>query len=109
MTLADSSMTFVNNSMTLADNSMTLVNNSMTLADHSMTLVNNTVNSSADIFTENSTHINESDTNIPLLAQSHVFFKASQAVNNYYAPCIIALGLVGNTLSFLVMLQVSVA
>ena len=67
-----------------------------------------TINSTADIYVENSTYgINTTEINIPLLAQSHFFFKASQAVNNYYAPCIIALGLVGNTLSFLVMMQVS--
>ena len=49
----------------------------------------------------------EPEINIPLLAQNHFFFKASMAVNNYYAWFIIICGFIGNTLSFLVMLQVS--
>ena len=73
-----------------------------------MAFIATTIKSTTDVYTQNTTYgINTTDINIPLLAQSHFFFKASQAVNNYYAPCIIALGLVGNTLSFLVMLQVS--
>ena len=61
-----------------------------------------------DLFVENTTYgINTTEINIPLLAQQHFFFKASQAVNNYYASFIIALGLVGNTISFFVMVQAS--
>ena len=44
---------------------------------------------------------------IPTLARSHYFFKASMAVNNYYGLFIIMCGFIGNTLSFLIMVQVS--
>ena len=45
--------------------------------------------------------------NIPLLAQKHSFFKYALIVNNYYGLFIVMCGLIGNTLSFLVMVQVS--
>ena len=44
---------------------------------------------------------------IPTLARSHYFFKVSMAVNNYYGLLIIMCGVIGNTLSFLIMVQVS--
>ena len=44
---------------------------------------------------------------IPLLAQSHYYFKAGLAVNNYYGLSLVGIGFIGNTLSLLVMLQVS--
>ena len=44
---------------------------------------------------------------IPLLAQSHFFFKAGLAVNNYYGLSLVGIGFIGNTISLLVMLQVS--
>ena len=52
------------------------------------------------------TFTTSTEVNIPEEAQKHFFFKVGQAVNNYYAAVIIGLGLVGNTLSFLVMVQV---
>ena len=45
--------------------------------------------------------------NIPVLAQRHFFFKYALIVNNYYGLFIVMCGLIGNTVSFLVMIQVS--
>ena len=44
---------------------------------------------------------------VPLLAQSHFYFKAGLAVNNYYGLSLVGIGFIGNTISLLVMLQVS--
>ena len=44
---------------------------------------------------------------IPRLAQSHYYFKAGLAVNNYYGLSLVGIGFIENTLSLLVMLQVS--
>ena len=44
---------------------------------------------------------------VPTLAKNYSYFKASLAVNMYYSPILIVCGLFGNTLSVLVMLQVS--
>ena len=44
---------------------------------------------------------------VPRLAQSHYYFKAGLAVNNYYGLSLVGIGFIGNTLSLLVMLQVS--
>ena len=54
----------------------------------------------------NGTEISKAE--IALLAQNHFYFKVSQGVNNYYAPFIIVIGLIGNTISFLVMIKVSI-
>ena len=48
----------------------------------------------------------EAEIDIPLLAQSHFYFQAGLVVNNYYGLCLVVIGLIGNTLSLLVMLQV---
>ena len=48
----------------------------------------------------------EAKIDIPLLAQSHFYFKASLVVNNYFGLFLVVIGLIGNTLSLLVMLQV---
>ena len=50
---------------------------------------------------------NATEIGIPLLAQSHYYFKAGLAVNNYYGLSLVGIGLIGNTISLLVMLQVS--
>ena len=43
------------------------------------------------------------ETDIATLARSHHYFKVSMAINDYYGPLIIVCGLLGNTLSFIVM------
>ena len=53
---------------------------------------------------QNSTNTEEID--IAKMVRSHYLFEASMFVNNYYGLLIIMCGLIGNTLSFLVMLQV---
>ena len=50
---------------------------------------------------------NATEIDIPLLAQSHFYFKAGLAVNNYYGLSLVGIGFIGNTISLLVMLQVS--
>ena len=60
-------------------------------------------NSSQGSFSTDTTEID-----IPLLAQNHYYFKASLIVNNYYGLVLVGIGLIGNTISLLVMLQVSV-
>ncbi len=64
-------------------------------------------------------HVNVSDNNntgawtstdyvdIPSLARNNVYFQAAFALNKYYSPFVIIFGLVGNTLSLLVMTQVN--
>ena len=44
---------------------------------------------------------------IATLARNHHYFKVSMAINDYYGPLITVCGLLGNTLSFIVMSQVS--
>ena len=53
---------------------------------------------------QNATDTAEID--IATMARSHYLFEVSMAVNNYYRLLIIVCGLIGNTLSFIVMLQV---
>ena len=50
---------------------------------------------------------NATEIDISLLAQSHYYFKAGLAVNNYYGLSLVGIGFIGNTISLLVMLQVS--
>ena len=66
--------------------------------------------------TSNTDHLNvteeffsttASEIDIPLLAQSHYYFKADLLVNNYCGLLLVGIGFIGNTLSFLVMIQVS--
>ena len=47
------------------------------------------------------------ETDIATLARSHHYFTVGMAINDYYGPLIIVCGLLGNTLSFIVMSQVS--
>ena len=62
------------------------------------------------VFSDNITRAqNATDTaeiDIATMARSHYLFEASMVVNNYYGLLIIVCGLIGNTLSFIVMLQV---
>ena len=67
--------------------------------------------------TSNTDHLNTteeffstiaSEIDIPLLAQSHYYFKAGLLVNNYCGLLLVGIGFIGNTLSFLVMMQVSI-
>ncbi len=46
------------------------------------------------------------EVDIPSLARENPYFQAAFALNKYYSPLIIIFGLVGNTLSLLVMTQV---
>ena len=57
--------------------------------------------------TEELSPTNATEIDIPLLAQSHYYFKAGLTVNNYYGLSLVGIGLIGNTISLLVMLQVS--
>ena len=76
-----------------------------------MESVTASVNYDTETTTENNTRwtniATEAETDITLLARSHYYFKASMVVNNYYGPFLVICGLAGNTLSFLVMIQVS--
>ena len=67
--------------------------------------INETVFGNDVTDTPNTTYTTGLD--IPTLARSHYFFKVSMAVNNYYGLFIIVCGVIGNTLSFLIMVQVS--
>ena len=64
---------------------------------------------SVDYITETTIEANttgEAEVDIPLLAPRHFYFKAGLVVNNYYGLSLVVIGLIGNTLSLLVMLQV---
>ena len=49
-----------------------------------------------------------SEEDVTILAQSLFYYKASMIVNNYYGLSLVGVGLIGNTLSLLVMLQVGI-
>ena len=57
-------------------------------------------------FTRAQNVTNTAEIDIATMARSHYLFEASMVVNNYYGLLIIVCGLIGNTLSFIVMLQV---
>ena len=73
---------------------------------------NKTLNRTMELITENMTytadgfHVNlDQHHDVPIQAKSYSLYKTAMSFNLYYPPILIATGLLGNSLSFLVMLQ----